>query len=869
MVKSKYSTRNEVFNGYEYAANSYATVDSGSIDKIKKLTNERYKTIKLLDVFDYVKTTGEKIVTDALNNKQLQMIGNDVVIDYTDEDFNNSNPLYIFGAPYKMELANKQNYFNCGVESTLNTLIMGGKMELGSENKTEKNFLTEMWTKGYCDDAGEIGVLDKNDGGSSIYNYKLMLSLYGIDSYAYGGETDVSVELTDTQFEDDNLCKLGYKIRQGHGAIIAVSTRYLWEDTNEEDILDHAVAITGVVYSVYNPTKESVPVGFYIQDTGAWRTRFITTEDLMEVALYEQQGTDPSGDNYNKSLKNKDSYGIWVTITKDPIKDSTNNIDFTGDKYANEIYGNIGDNKLYGMNGNDSLYGGSGNDSLYGGNGNDYIIGGNLELPAEGTNYLDGGANNDTIIGGQQSDTIYGGNGNDILYGYAGIDIIHGGSGKDTIYGGTSEDRIFGEAGNDLIYGDEGDDIITAGAGNDTVYGGVENDKIDLGAGSDVVIIEGQHSGADYIYLASGSAKIKFDHIYDENDVTEEGHTIDDLKFLLTEKSGKGKYYNLDIYYQKDVESAEDGVSLESFYNYTSNTNKVLTIEDCNDDIYRVKATKSKNAVVANTSTSGKNKDINNVLLSTNIGDTNIKTSKKDDIVHIMDFSGDIYNEKVFEKQDVISYTGGFDQYYSEIGNTTYNVAFNKDTELEIYDNVDLLKKSVLDPISGEMVTQEIAPSDNDVIKFNNSQTALRVLFDVTKDQKVSENTSLVALFTESIGDVTTKIINFVQGNDIVSGFVEIADFFKTDEDIDDDYEFYGNGQIEHFYTTEYVTATKKNYVEYTGTLQDNIAEIAENVAVWLSVEHGGHSYDSAFAAIEDNAADLTELIACYTSYNA
>ena len=82
------------------------------------------------------------------------MIGKDVVIDYTNEDFNNSNPLYIFGAPYKMELANKQNYFNCGVESTLNTLIMGGKMELGSENQTEKNFLTEMWTKGYCDDAG-------------------------------------------------------------------------------------------------------------------------------------------------------------------------------------------------------------------------------------------------------------------------------------------------------------------------------------------------------------------------------------------------------------------------------------------------------------------------------------------------------------------------------------------------------------------------------------------------------------------------------------------------------------------------------------------------------------------------------------------
>ena len=52
MVKSKYSTKNEEFNGYEYAANSYATVTSGSINGIKKLTNEMYKTINLLDTSD-------------------------------------------------------------------------------------------------------------------------------------------------------------------------------------------------------------------------------------------------------------------------------------------------------------------------------------------------------------------------------------------------------------------------------------------------------------------------------------------------------------------------------------------------------------------------------------------------------------------------------------------------------------------------------------------------------------------------------------------------------------------------------------------------------------------------------------------------
>ena len=879
------TTRNEAFNGYESRANEYSSIASTDLAKIKKITKQNYSNIRLLDSTDYIQVKGSDIVEDALRNRTLKDLGYDADLsDYAnDPNLNSTKDFYIYGAPYKHILDNKQQYGNCGVDSTLNTLVTAGKMVIKDQNKTETSFTKDIWSRGLADDGGKIGVFDEEDGGSKCDDYKTMLARYNIDSEAYYVEKTYTIENPDTPDEvvisengvvmsgrqyksaNDNLVELGQKIKQGCGAIVAVCSKILWKDTGSESgerDIDHAIAIIGVVYDEDNLGADGVPTGFIIHDSGAWMTRFIKTEELMEAALYNEysEGLDPTDENYNAELKLKNGPGLYITFTTEPIK-TNNDLNATGDNKANAIYGNSGNNIIKGLNGNDTLYGFGGDDTIYGGNGNDLILGNDEELiySLSGNNFLYGGNGNDTIMGGKN------------------IDIIYGGKGNDLIYGGDSSDRLFGGSGNDSIHAGQGDDVISAGSGNDVIYADKGNDKIDVGDGNDTLVYDNKTHDLDLVFSSKGSVTVKY-----TQDANVNAH---DLFFDISENDSSSNKYDVDMIYEKveNNDDIENGIELVKFYNIKKNTFKTTYIIDSNGDKYRMSATKSKKAVVADKSTSGSHKNINNILFTLSDKNTTVTTSAKNDIVYIS--AGEIksyvtsggiglpdekLNPKIY-KTDKITYTSGHDSYHSQTGNTQYSVNFNKDTNLDIYDNVDLLKVTKINIITGETTKDyQVAASANDVLNLSSSLNDVSFFFDVKSDEGsgyTTDNTKLYTIFKTEDGTATANTIKSVAGvilteEDELSGKVAIDSFFTEDKEIKISGEIpsamYGNGRIE-------TVATKEGNYQF---FEANIVTIKDSVVNWLNSADNTAGYDSVFEALQGGEGDIDKLIACYTQGN-
>ena len=505
--------------------------------------------------------------------------------------FNSTATYQIFGAPEQQVLNNRQHYNNCGIESTLNNLAMAGIIKMNEnlkdQEKVEKSFLKAVWERNLAGDYNEIGVLNEADGGTLPDDYRDIMEYYGISSKSYY----ITTKSDGLVYPKDQIKELAYKISQGYGAVLGVSSDILWKDAQSESggkeyKIDHAIAIIGVVYEDgVVPSEDADPVGFFIHDTGAWMTKFISYDEFIEATLCNylygendpEHGTLSSLKEYDSRLDSyiiKDQAGIFVTLTDEPIKVDTFNLNVTGDKYANILWGNNSNNVIKGMNGNDTLYGRGGRDEIYGGKGNDIIVGNEaLDINAKymvgavqetfefntvddfekyldlagvdigtrldnldykeikpidpfdnliemykylqaavpnGINTIDGGAGSDIIIGGEQADLIYGGKGNDYIYGGDGRNAIYGGVGNDVIVGGYDNDRLFGDAGNDTIFGLDDDDVINGGAGNDHLWGGRGSDMIETGKGNDIVYFEGKEFGQDLVTSKAGSTILKF-----------------------------------------------------------------------------------------------------------------------------------------------------------------------------------------------------------------------------------------------------------------------------------------------------------------------------------------------------------------------
>lgn len=609
-----------------------------------------------------------------------------MIIDYSTV-LDQGKAYYIYGAPEQVVLNNRQHFNNCGIESTLNNLAMAGivkmKENLSDQEKVEKSFLQNVIERNLAADMGQIGLLDQPDGGTMVDDYRDILEYFGINSRSYY----ITNKCDEYVYPKDKLNVLAYQISQGHGAVLGVSSSILWNGAQSETgkiQIDHAVAITGVVYDkttitptdLDDPSTYVKPVGFYIHDTGAWMTRFITYDDFVKATLCDYvygDGTTPGTlDNLKEYDSKTDTFivksqqGIFAAITDEPIKTDIFNLNATGDKYDNIIWGNSSDNVIKGMKGDDTLYGNAGRDTLSGDAGNDILVGNNAfklvanvgEAPNKITftyntvddfkGFLkDAGVLDDkltarldnikvddygtkdftdfakvynyiretipyginTLDGGAGNDIIIGGEQADLIYGGKGSDYIYGGDGRNAIYGGANDDVIVGGFDNDKLFGDAGNDVIYGLDDTDIIDGGAGNDKIYGGRGSDLIETG---KGNDIVYFEG--TEFGQDSVISKAGNTlfqfvEEGDTkaskVSDFFFSLKADNENDKVKNLTVQYrQGELDDDETGITFGNYLTVKSGKTKSLYVES-EDGIYTTSVSKSETAKVANTKDTG------------------------------------------------------------------------------------------------------------------------------------------------------------------------------------------------------------------------------------------------------------------------
>jgi Ca2+-binding RTX toxin-like protein len=197
--------------------------------------------------------------------------------------------------------------------------------------------------------------------------------------------------------------------------------------------------------------------------------------------------------------------GVSVEILGPSNGEKTTPLNFTGNEFGQDIYGNAGDNVLDGGGGNDMLVGNAGIDTLIGGTGNDVFKVGDsgdiiVEAAGEGsdsvkanTSYTLGagvsvelmtttnGAKTTPInlTGNEFNQDLHGNNGNNVLNGAGGNDRLYGLDGADTLIGGAGFDQMTGGGGNDDFVFTAASDSTTASP--DQVRDFASGDTIDLG----------------------------------------------------------------------------------------------------------------------------------------------------------------------------------------------------------------------------------------------------------------------------------------------------------------------------------------------------------------------------------------------------
>ena len=211
------------------------------------------------------------------------------------------------------------------------------------------------------------------------------------------------------------------------------------------------------------------------------------------------------------------------------IMEGEADLDFTGTRYGENVYGNTGDNVILVRGGDDYIYGGGGNDRLEGGDGNDDLESGRYFDDLAGSSTLVGGNGND-FFSGDDGDVIVeqAGGGNDaaeirgrsggrydlaqnvesLNYYGGGLDAeVHGNAANNTLSVFAGSVEVFGEGGNDWIdaWAEYYDAVyVDGGAGNETINSVGE---IHGGNGNDLLMGE----FGSVMYGESGNDTFRFD----------------------------------------------------------------------------------------------------------------------------------------------------------------------------------------------------------------------------------------------------------------------------------------------------------------------------------------------------------------------
>lgn len=328
-------------------------------------------------------------------------------------------------------------------------------------------------------------------------------------------------------------------------------------------------------------------------------------------------------------------------------------LDLTGNGYAQTIYGNNGVNVLRGEGGADTLHGGGGGDFLDGGTGADAMFGGT----GDDTYYVDVagdrifeevGQGYDRValsidytlpevaevelveaitlssttalqLGGSDlANTIYGNAGNNVLRGFGGSDTLYALSGNDALDGGTGADAMFGGLGDDTYYVDNVADRIWeyASEGYDRVAAII---SINLPDDAEVELVEAINlastarmdiGGSSSANILSGNAGVNVLHGYGAND-TLYGFGGDDYLAgdegidTMVGGTGNDTYYvdnSADLVIELANEGTADRVAISASFTLAASANIELleVLDAAGTGAFAMVGSESGNTIVGN-----------------------------------------------------------------------------------------------------------------------------------------------------------------------------------------------------------------------------------------------------------------------------
>ena len=225
--------------------------------------------------------------------------------------------------------------------------------------------------------------------------------------------------------------------------------------------------------------------------------------DIVIEALGEGNDTISASVSYTMApaarlIRGPFGSGLEYSEVEALVLTGTDNINGTGNNFAQLLQGNSGNNRLDGAGGADTLVGDVGHDTLLGGtdtlgatffgvptNDNDSLLGG------EGNDWLIGDIGNDTLNGGTGADTMDGGIGNDFYIVDNALDLVREAAlgGSDSIM--TSVSFAMPDQVEQIMIGAGVTGItITGNSGADIIIGNGLANNLNGGAGDDIILAQ-------------------------------------------------------------------------------------------------------------------------------------------------------------------------------------------------------------------------------------------------------------------------------------------------------------------------------------------------------------------------------------------
>lgn len=185
----------------------------------------------------------------------------------------------VYDTPQKMDayLYKEQGSARVFFKGTCGLCSCANIMRLAGVNATEKEMIDYASKTPAANAGGYLcvtGCLNPaNNGGTSPWDRKEILSHFGVESSLFQIETDETGKPTDKNIEN-----IASYVETGRGVILSVHSRMLWYDEAYAKKDYHAVTVT----SVKRDKKGSV-LGFYICDSQKGGTEFYPAEKVRNV----------------------------------------------------------------------------------------------------------------------------------------------------------------------------------------------------------------------------------------------------------------------------------------------------------------------------------------------------------------------------------------------------------------------------------------------------------------------------------------------------------------------------------------------------------------------------------------------------------